>query len=144
MAKCPNCGAPMEGNVCTYCQYTAPNNNFQYQNSYQRGRQNTQRNQQQQFQQQNVQGYQQPNVQGNYKQKNRIYVTPTSPKSKIAALLLCIFFGYFGAHKFYVGKTGMGILYLLTFGLFGIGWIVDIILILCGSFKDSNGLPLKK
>ena len=35
-----------------------------------------------------------------------------------------------GAHKFYEGKVGMGILYLLTCGLFGIGWIVDIIIIL--------------
>ncbi len=37
----------------------------------------------------------------------------------------------------------MGILYLFTYGLFGFGWIIDIILILCGSFKDSNNLPLK-
>lgn len=49
--------------------------------------------------------------------------------NKTADLLLCIFLGCFGAHKFYEGKTGMGILYLLTCGLFGIGWIVDIILI---------------
>lgn len=48
---------------------------------------------------------------------------------KNVALLLCIFLGYFGAHKFYEGKGGMGILYLLTLGLFGIGWIVDIIII---------------
>lgn len=46
---------------------------------------------------------------------------------KNTALILCIFLGYFGAHKFYEGKAGMGILYLLTLGLFGIGWIVDII-----------------
>lgn len=48
-------------------------------------------------------------------------------KNKIVALILCIFFGLFGAHKFYEGKTGMGILYLFTMGLFGIGWIIDII-----------------
>lgn len=48
---------------------------------------------------------------------------------KNTALLLCIFLGYFGAHKFYEGKTGMGILYILTLGLFSIGWIVDIITI---------------
>ena len=50
--------------------------------------------------------------------------------NKWVALLLCIFLGYFGAHKFYEGKVGMGILYLFTFGLFGIGWIIDIIAIL--------------
>lgn len=49
------------------------------------------------------------------------------PKDKWVALMLCIFLGYFGAHKFYEGKVGMGILYLLTCGLFGIGWFVDII-----------------
>lgn len=49
--------------------------------------------------------------------------------NKTTALILCIFFGYFGAHKFYEGKIGLGILYLCTFGLFGIGWIVDIIII---------------
>ncbi|MFR8462077.1 MAG: TM2 domain-containing protein [Ruthenibacterium lactatiformans] len=35
--------------------------------------------------------------------------------------------GYFGAHKFYEGKVGMGVLYLFTLGLFGIGWFVDLI-----------------
>lgn len=46
-------------------------------------------------------------------------------KNKWIALLLLIFFGIFGAHKFYEGKIGMGILYLCTVGLFGIGCIVD-------------------
>lgn len=50
---------------------------------------------------------------------------------KWVAFLLCFFLGYFGAHKFYEGKTGTGILYLLTFGLCGIGWIIDTIVILC-------------
>lgn len=51
-------------------------------------------------------------------------------KNKWVAFLLCFFLGYLGAHKFYEGKIGMGILYLFTAGLFGIGWIVDIIRIL--------------
>lgn len=51
-------------------------------------------------------------------------------KNKWVALLLCIFFGYFGAHKFYEGKAGLGILYLFTFGLFLIGIIIDIIALL--------------
>ena len=62
----------------------------------------------------------------------------------MVALLLCIFLGFFGAHKFYLGKIGMGILYLFTYGLFGFGWIIDIIMILVGTAKDKNGLPLKK
>ncbi len=46
-------------------------------------------------------------------------------KNKWVALFLCIF--TVCGHKFYEGKIGMGILYLCTFGLFGIGWIIDII-----------------
>lgn len=48
---------------------------------------------------------------------------------KNIALLLCIFLGWCGGHKFYEGKSGMGVLYILTFGLCGIGWIIDIIAI---------------
>lgn len=51
-------------------------------------------------------------------------------RNKWVALCLCIFLGFLGAHKFYEGKIGMGILYLFTVGLFGIGIIVDLIGIL--------------
>ena len=67
---------------------------------------------------------------------------PASPKDKAVALLLCIFGGYFGLHYFYVGKYVKGIIYILTFGLFMIGWFVDIFRIAIGAFKDSNGLRL--
>ena len=53
-----------------------------------------------------------------------------SPKNKWVALALCICLGPFGAHRFYEGNIGMGVLYLFTFGLLGIGWIVDIIKLL--------------
>lgn len=45
-------------------------------------------------------------------------------------LVLCLFLGIFGAHKFYQGKPGMGVLYLLTGGLCGIGVLVDFFRIL--------------
>lgn len=63
-------------------------------------------------------------------------------KSKIVALILCIFLGWLGGHRFYVGKVGTGILYLLTGGLFGIGVLIDFIMILLNNFKDNFGYPL--
>ncbi len=51
-------------------------------------------------------------------------------KNKWVALLLCFFLGIVGGHKFYEGKAGMGILYIFTGGLFGIGAIIDFIVIL--------------
>lgn len=75
---------------------------------------------------------------------NPVAVPGVSSKNKMVALLLCIFLGGIGAHRFYVGKIGTGILYLLTGGLFGIGWVIDIILIVAGSFKDQFDLPLRQ
>ena len=72
------------------------------------------------------------------------YVTQTSDKSKTTALLLCIFLGFFGVHYFYVGRIGKGILYFFTAGLFCIGWVIDIIVIATGGFKDNAGVPLKE
>lgn len=64
-------------------------------------------------------------------------------KSKMTALLLCFFLGEFGVHRLYVGKIGSGLIYMFTFGLFGIGWILDLITILVGSFRDKYGYPLQ-
>lgn len=52
------------------------------------------------------------------------------------ALILCVFLGFFGIHQFYIGRKGKGFIYLFTLGIFGIGWILDIILILLNKFKD--------
>lgn len=72
------------------------------------------------------------------------YVTNTSDKSKKTALLLCLFGGLFGLHQFYVGKIGKGLLYMCTGGIVGIGWLVDIIKIATGGFKDNAGAPLRQ
>lgn len=125
-AKCPVCGAPMENNRCGYCGYkeeSALNSTTVAPSS--------------------GQPVGQPQVIiNNQAIPNSVVVASVSKKSKMVALLLCIFLGWFGAHRFYVGKNRTGILYLFTFGLFGIGWIIDIILIVVGSFKDQFALPL--
>jgi TM2 domain-containing membrane protein YozV len=67
-----------------------------------------------------------------------------SDKKFLPALLLAIFLGAFGAHRFYVGKVGTAILQLLTCGGVGIWAIVDIIMIATGSFTDKEGRKLSK
>ena len=128
--KCPMCGAPLENGTCGYCGYheqaTASSNTPQTNQPVQP---------QIIINNQTVQNPQAgtPNI-----------IPGVSRKSKMVALLLCIFLGGLGIHRFYVGKVGAGILYLLTGGIFGIGWIVDIILIAIGTFKDQFGLPLRR
>jgi TM2 domain-containing membrane protein YozV len=65
-----------------------------------------------------------------------------SPKSRLAALLLCWFLGIFGAHRFYVGKIGTGILQIFTLGGLGIWTFVDLIMIIVGAFKDKERRPV--
>lgn len=67
-----------------------------------------------------------------------------SSKSKIVTLLLCLFFGWLGFHRFYVGKVLSGILYFFTFGFFGVGCLIDLIKILSGTFTDGAGLIISK
>ncbi len=66
-------------------------------------------------------------------------MTDKSSKSRIIAFLLCFFFGLLGLHRFYVGKIGTGILWLITGGLFGIGALIDFFLIIFGAFRDEGG-----
>ena len=62
-----------------------------------------------------------------------------SQKSYWITLLLAIFLGTFGIHRFYTGRKLTGILYLFTLGGVGIGWMVDIILVATGMFLDKEG-----
>lgn len=62
-----------------------------------------------------------------------------SDRSRLTALLLCIFLGIFGVHRFYVGRMGTGILWLLTGGLFGVGVVYDLAIIASGEFEDADG-----
>lgn len=126
--KCPVCGAPMENNSCGYCGYKEETIHNSATIPSQPG---------------------QPFVQSqvsinNQSIPNSGVVPGVSQKNQMVALLLCIFLGVLGAHRFYVGKIGTGLLYLFTGGLLGIGWIIDIILIAAGSFKDQFDLPLRQ
>lgn len=66
-------------------------------------------------------------INNNNSNANRIY---GRAKNKWIAFALCFIIGYIGAHKFYEGKIGLGILYLFTGGLFGLGWIIDCVILL--------------
>lgn len=69
--------------------------------------------------------------------------TDVTDKKWITVLLLCLFVGGLGIHRFYVGKTGSGIVMLLTLGGLGIWTLIDLIVIVCGNFTDKNGIPIK-
>ena len=45
----------------------------------------------------------------------------------VEAYILCLLLGWFGGHRFYFGQLGLGVLYFLTFGIFGLGVIADMI-----------------
>jgi hypothetical protein len=64
------------------------------------------------------------------------------PKSRRTGFLLCLFLGWAGSHRYYVGKRGTGRLYLLTSGLLLVGVLVDLVAILTGNFHDGRGRPL--
>ena len=66
-----------------------------------------------------------------------------SEKSWTVLMVLCYFFGYWGLHRFYSGKKKSGLVYLLTMGCFGLGYFVDIIIILSRKFTDQQGKQIK-
>ena len=101
MEKCSICGAPLEENRCCYCGNRA-------------GQAKTEMSKESPD---NASGLVQPQIVVNTVQVSPGFIPYQSKKSKITALLLCLFLGTLGAHKFYVGKIGAGIVYLLTLGL---------------------------
>ncbi|PWT93313.1 MAG: hypothetical protein C5B54_02050 [Acidobacteria bacterium] len=62
----------------------------------------------------------------------------------LTTLLLCIFLGGVGAHRFYTGHTGLGVAQLLTLGGCGIWALYDLIMIITMKFTDAEGRPLLK
>lgn len=102
--RCKNCGTEFEGKFCTNCGQSVDAN----------------------------QSSPAPQIVINNTNTNTATATIAGVrvKNKWIALLLCVFLGVFGAHKFYEGKILMGILYLFTFGVFGIGVIIDFFILL--------------
>lgn len=66
-----------------------------------------------------------------------------SEKNWLTTLLLCIFLGNLGVHRFYAGKIGTGILMLITCGGCGIWTLIDLVMIIMGSFTDKDGNAIK-
>ncbi len=60
---------------------------------------------------------------------------------KTPAILITLFLGGLGVHRFLAGKTGTGILWLCTGGLCGIGWLIDFVKVIQGKFEKSDGTP---
>lgn len=98
-------------------------------------------------------GRQVEQLRGNY-QQNNMYINSIninndtnirSNKSRSLAGVLCAigFFGISGLHRLYTGHIASGLLYFFTYGLFGIGNIVDLVRILQGTFTDKTGKLLK-
>jgi len=75
---------------------------------------------------------------------SEIEANEISEKDWITALLLCLFLGVVGGHRFYVGKVGTGVLWLFTGGFFAVGALFDLYKIIVGSFEDKNGNVIKK
>jgi TM2 domain-containing membrane protein YozV len=66
-------------------------------------------------------------------------IESASEKRILPAFLLCFLLGVFGVHRFYAGKIGTGLLQLFTLGGLGIWALIDLIMIVTGSFRDKEG-----
>lgn len=128
--KCPNCGAPIhhDERVCSYCgerlaKAAAPEKEKQEIHIHYH---------------QEVRQEAAPRVEHIYVPQEKF-----SGKNRVVALLLCLCLGVFGAHKFYLGRFWTGVLYIFTYGLFGIGWLIDLVVLIAGNPTDKQGHRLK-
>ena len=67
----------------------------------------------------------------------------TSERSRSVALILGVLGGVFGFHRFYVGRPQSGVLMALTFGGLGMWWLYDMVVVVAGEFRDSEGLLVR-
>jgi len=162
---CPNCGmlTTPQDKSCAYCGTTFGKPvNLNYDNPPQpqpapqpqpQPQSNNYQQQNQQYQQTQP-GYTAPpyiqaqppayNNQNYNRYQQRNIPTSTSQCSWLVTLLLCLFVGYLGVHRFYTKNWLVGIIQLFTGGGCGIWWLIDLILIVAGSYRDGDGQPLAK
>jgi class 3 adenylate cyclase len=73
--------------------------------------------------------------------------TPRAPevsdRKRLAAIILCLGLGIFGAHRFYTGRTGTAKLMLFTLGGLGIWYLIDSVIVIFGEFRDREGRKVK-
>ncbi|KAK7088166.1 uncharacterized protein [Littorina saxatilis] len=67
------------------------------------------------------------------------YLAPPKKKSVLEAYILCLPLGFLGAHHFYLGRPSFGVMYLFTFGLFGAGWLIDLLRMPCLVSRVNKG-----
>jgi hypothetical protein len=67
-----------------------------------------------------------------------------STRKRLIAAILAFFFGVFGAHRFYAGKTGTGLAQVFTIGGLGIWCFIDFLIILFGEFTDTDGKKIRE
>lgn len=78
-------------------------------------------------------------------ENNENTVSEKSPASRKKMLtIICLFWGYFGIHRFMTKKYISGVIQLFTLGGYFVWWLVDLLALLTGSFKDSDGVPFKE
>ena len=68
----------------------------------------------------------------------------SAKKSTTVGVLLALFLGGFGAHRFYVGKIGTGVLMLITLGGLGVWFLVDLLLVVTGQFTNKDGQKIPR
>ena len=83
-------------------------------------------------------------VENRYNSNRNNQINTSHEEDWYVCVLLCFFIGVFGAHRFYTGKTGSGILMLFTAGGLYIWWLIDFITILGGNFKNSKGIFIRR
>lgn len=95
---------------------------------------------------QNIRGHQSSNLgiqkskrKKGWKQWKQFFKKNASGRNQWVAFVLCLFLGFLGIHRFYLGYHLTGIIYLFTIGFFLIGWLVDLIFLLFPNMLPPKG-----